>query len=117
MLGKAHVRGIREGYRSVYVAFLIGSCTDFHTVCWAADNSSTVSMCMFLLVFYDTEGLPPVSGGSCAGVFWALVPSLVCFAVVSCAKRKSGRGSRCWWLSCSVFFHDLPLALWNQGVS
>ena len=59
---------------------------------------------MFLLVFYDTEGLPPVSGGSCVGVFWALVPSLVCFAVVSCAKRKSGRGSRCWWLSCSVFF-------------
>ena len=72
MLGKAHVRGIREGYRSVYVAFLIGSCTDFHTVCWAADNSSTVSMCMFLLVFDDTEGLPPVSKANLVVLVWVL---------------------------------------------
>ena len=65
-------------------------------------------MCMFLLVFYDTEGLPPVSGGSCVGVFWALAPSLVCFAVVSCGRNANLAGGfacrRCWWFFCSVFF-------------
>jgi hypothetical protein len=73
--------------------FLIGSCIDFHTVCWAADNDSTVSMCMFLTTRWTSPCVKRKSGGSCVGDFlFGLWPFLVCFAVVSCWRNANLAG-------------------------